>query len=169
MTTTTSDGSATDRDHLRRTLELASANVDDGGKPFACVVVDAATGEVLVEAVNHVAQTGDVTAHAEVTALRELAAAGRGELTGCDVFVTASPCPMCLGALYYAAPERVVYAATRAQEGEHYEDGGRYFELATFYDEYARPETDRALPMAQGEVSDPQQPFRRYRERHTDG
>jgi tRNA(Arg) A34 adenosine deaminase TadA len=75
---------------------------------------------------------------------------------------------MCLGALYYAAPERVVFAATREQEGEHYEDGGRYFSLATFYDEYARPEADRSLPMSQGEVDDPQAPFRRYRETHAD-
>lgn len=165
---TVTDPPTTDHGHLARTVELASTNVDAGGKPFACVVVESSSGVVLVEAVNHVVQTGDVTAHAEITALRELAAAGRSDLTGCDVFVTASPCPMCLGALYYAAPERVVYAATREQEAEHYEDGGRYFTLGTFYDEYAKPEPDRALPMTQGDVTDPQAPFRRYREQHRD-
>ncbi len=69
---------------------------------------------------------------------------------------------MCLGALYYAAPDRVVYAATRGQEGEHYEDGGRYFTLDSFYGEYAKQEQERSLPMSQGEHEDPQEPFRRY-------
>ncbi|ROP44968.1 nucleoside deaminase [Pseudokineococcus lusitanus] len=165
---TTSPDAGSDATHLARSVALALDNVEDGGKPFACVVVERSTGEVLQESTNQVVQSGDVTAHAEITALRALAAAGRRELTGCDVFVTASPCPMCLGALYYAAPERVVFAATREQEGEHYEDGGRYFSLATFYDEYARPEAERALPMSQGEVDDPQAPFRRYRETHAD-
>lgn len=164
MTTT----AAADATHLARSVELALANVHDGGKPFACVVVERSTGKVLQESVNHVVQTGDVTAHAEIGALRELAAAGRTDLAGCDVFVTASPCPMCLGALYYAAPERVVFAATREQEGEHYEDGGRYFSLDSFYGEYAKPEAERALPMSQGEVDDAQAPFRRYREAHAD-
>jgi guanine deaminase len=160
------DSPDADREHLARAVDLATANVEDGGKPFGCVVVDRASGQVLVEAVNRTVQDGDVTAHAEITALRELATRGRKELAGCDVFVTASPCPMCLGALYYAAPDRVVYAATREQEGEHYEDGGRYFTLDSFYDEYAKAEADRALPLGQGRHPDPQAPFRRYEERH---
>lgn len=157
-----------ERVHLARAVELASANVEDGGKPFGCVVVDRTSGDVLVEAVNRTVQDGDVTAHAEITALRELATRGWKGLDGCDVYVTASPCPMCLGALYYAAPDRVVYAATREQEGEHYEDGGRYFTLDSFYGEYAKEEHERSLPMSQGEHEDPQEPFRRYAARHRD-
>ena len=102
----------------RRTVDLALDNVAAGGKPFACLVVDRASGEVLHEATNQVAQSGDVTAHAEIVAIRDLAAAGRTDLGGCDVYVTAYPCPMCLGALYYAAPERVVFAVTREEEGD---------------------------------------------------
>ena len=154
--------------HTRRAVELALANVEAGGKPFGCVVVDHASGEVLHEATNQVAQTGDVTAHAEITALRELAAAGRTTLEGCDVHVTAYPCPMCLGALYYAAPEAVHYAATREQEGEHYEDGGRYMTLATFYDEVAAPAERQSLPSSRVETDDPTEPFRRWTERHGD-
>ena len=153
-------------DHVRRAVELALANVEDGGKPFGCLVVDHPTGEVLHEATNQVAQTGDVTAHAEITAIRELAATGRTDLSGCDVVVTAYPCPMCLGALYYAAPEQVLYAATREQEGEHYEDGGRYMTLATFYDEVAAPVDQQRLPLTQVDVEDPTEPFRRWTERH---
>jgi guanine deaminase len=151
---------------VARSVDLARTNVAEGGKPFACVVVDAASGEVVHEATNQVVQSGDKTAHAEITAIRELAAAGRTDLRGCDVYVTAYPCPMCLGALYYAEPERVVYAATREQEGEHYEDGGRYMTLATFYDEYAAAPEDRTLPSTQGRHPHPTAPFEDHAARH---
>lgn len=152
-----------------RSVELALQNVAEGGKPFATIVVDTATGEVLMEATNQVAQTGDTTAHAEITAIRRLAEQGRSGLAGCSVYVTAYPCPMCLGALYYAQPDEVVYAATREQEGEHYEDGNRYMTLATFYDEFAKAPGERALPSRQGEVEDPAAPFTMWKERHPDG
>lgn len=151
---------------VARSVDLARANVAAGGRPFACVVVDAATGAVVHEATNQVAQSGDRTAHAEITAVRELAAAGRTDLRGCDVYVTAYPCPMCLGALYYAEPERVVFAATREQEGEHYEDGGRWTTLASFYDEYALPPAERSLPAVQGDHPHPTAPFEEHAARH---
>lgn len=148
----------------QRTVDLALTNVQQGGKPFACVIVDA-DGQVLTEAANQVAQTGDVTAHAEITAIRALAEQGRTSLAGCTAYVTAFPCPMCLAALYYADPERVVYAATREQEGEHYEDGGRYMSLASFYDEVG-PAGTRSLPLEQGETDDPAASFKAYAEQH---
>ncbi len=150
----------------QRTIDLALANVEEGGKPFACLVVDQKSGEVLHEATNQVTQSGDVSAHAEITAIRELAATGRTDLTGCDVYVTAYPCPMCLGALYYAAPERVHYAASREQEGEHYEDGGRYMTLDTFYDEYAKSPAEQELPSTHVPTDDPTVAFRRWTSRH---
>ncbi len=164
MTTTEkNDQSLTDR-----AVELAVQNAHDGGKPFACLVVDRASGEVLVEATNQVAQSGDKTAHAEMVAIRQLAEAGRDTLEGCDVYITAYPCPMCLGALYYAAPEQVVFAATREQEGEHYEDGNRYMSLATFYDEYAKPIAEQNLPLRQQEVANPVASFVAYAKAHPD-
>ncbi|MEO6882010.1 MAG: nucleoside deaminase [Mycobacteriaceae bacterium] len=150
----------------QRTVSLALDNVADGGKPFACIVVEAATGRVLTEATNQVAQSGDKTAHAEIVAIRDLAAGGRTDLSGCDVYVTAYPCPMCLGALYYTAPEQVIFAATREQENEHYEDGGRYMSLSTFYDEYAKAPADRTLPTSQAQTSDPSAPFRAWTKAH---
>ncbi|PCN48735.1 tRNA-specific adenosine deaminase [Curtobacterium sp. 'Ferrero'] len=145
---------------VRRALE----NVEDGGKPFACLIVR--DGEVVVEAVNHVAQTGDPTAHAEIRAIRQAAGQGITDLTGYEVVVTAYPCPMCLGALYYAQPDRVVFAATREQESEHYEDGNRLMTLDTFYDEYAKPAEERALRAEQGDAADPTAPFRAWSARH---
>ena len=159
-----SDPTVGDAALAQRTVTLALDNVAAGGKPFACIVVEASSGEVLVEATNQVAQSGDPTAHAEITAIRELAGRGRSDLTGCHAYVTAYPCPMCLGALYYAEPERVFFAATREQEGEHYEDGNRYMSLGTFYAEYARAPDSRELPATQVEVDDPTAPFRAYPE-----
>lgn len=150
----------------QRTVDLALTNVEEGGKPFACVVVDRNSGQVIHEATNQVSQTGDVTAHAEITAIRELAATGRTDLTGCDVYVTAYPCPMCLGALYYAAPEQVYYAASRDQEGEHYEDGGRYMTLGTFYAEYTKPAAEQSLPSEHIATEDPAAAFRLWTSRH---
>lgn len=150
---------------VQRTVDLAVTNVEHGGKPFACIVVERESGNVLHEATNQVSQTGDVSAHAEITAIRELAAAGRTDLRGCDVYVTAYPCPMCLGALYYAAPEQVYYAASREQEGEHYEDGGRYMSLATFYDEYAKPAPEQNLPSTHVSTDDPTAAFRLWTSR----
>ncbi len=153
---------------MARSVDLALANVHDGGKPFACIVVDG-DGEVLAEATNQVVQSGDCTAHAEITAIRDLAARGRRDLTGCTVYVTAYPCPMCLGALYYAQPDAVVYAATREQESEFYEDGNRYMSLDSFYDEYAKDIADRTLPARQGDTADPQAPFKAWTAAHPDG
>ncbi len=156
----------TDRALAQRTIDLALTNVDDGGKPFACIVVDHESGAVLHEATNQVAQSGDVSAHAEIMAIRDLAAAGRTDLTGCDVYVTAYPCPMCLGALYYAAPEQVYFAASRDQEDAEYEDGGRYMTLSTFYDELAKPAEEQNLPSQQVAVGDPTAAFRAWTARH---
>ncbi|MCB8889077.1 nucleoside deaminase [Vreelandella malpeensis] len=151
---------------IQRSVELALNNVKEGGKPFACIVVDRQSGEIVHEATNQVAQSGDLTAHAEITAIRELAAQGRTNLNGCDVYITAYPCPMCLGALYYASPEQVYFAATREQEGEHYEDGGRYMTLATFYEEFAKPIAQQNLSFTQVDVEDPTAPFRLWTHRY---
>ena len=151
---------------IQRSVELAMDNVEKGGKPFACIVVDRQSGEIVCEATNQVSSSGDVSAHAEITAIRELAAKGRRDLGGCDVYITAYPCPMCLGALYYAAPEHVYYAASREQESEHYEDGGRYMELATFYNEFAKPPSKQKLPSTQLSVEDPTAPFRLWTSRN---
>jgi guanine deaminase len=143
-----------------RVVRRAVQNVREGGKPFACLVVR--DGKVLVEAANQVAQSGDVTAHAEISAIRLAAEMGITDLSDTDVYVTAYPCPMCLGALYYAQPNRVVFAASREQEAEHYEDSNRLMTLDTFYDEYAKPVDERTLHAEQGPSEDAALPFREW-------
>lgn len=132
-------------DPMRRVVELARDNVRGGGRPFACVIVKA--GELIAESPNLVAQTHDPTAHAEVLAIRAACQRlGTEHLTGCEIYVLAYPCPMCLAALYYCSPERVVYAVQREDYAEHYRDDRRYFAFEDFYAEFAKSPEERRLP-----------------------
>ncbi len=153
-----------DPSFVQRSVDLALENVDAGGKPFACLLVR--DGEIVLEATNQVSQTGDVTAHAEIEALRRAAERGLTDLSDFDLYITAHPCPMCLGALYYAEPRSVIYAATREEENKHYEDGNKYMTLATFYDEFPLEPEDRKLPMTRGRSEDPEAPFRTWTEQN---
>ncbi len=133
-------------DFVQRTIDLARKNVEEGGRPFATVIVK--DGEILAESANKVAQTSDPTAHAEILAIREACTElGTEHLIGATIYVLAHPCPMCLGALYYCSPDEVVFLTTRDAYEPHYVDDRKYFELATFYDEFAKDYTQRRLPM----------------------
>ncbi|TCP23750.1 guanine deaminase [Scopulibacillus darangshiensis] len=125
---------------------MALESVEKGGRPFACIV--ARDGEIIAESPNLVEQTQDPTAHAEVMAIRKACMTLKTEhLTGCDIYILASPCPMCLGALYYCSPDRVIYITTREEYSSYYKDNRKYFELETFYSEYGKPAEERRLPM----------------------
>lgn len=99
-------------DHLQRAIDLAVANVTDGGGPFGAVLVTP-SGQVF-EGVNRVTAVPDPTAHAEVQAIRAAAAGlGTHDLTGCVLYCSCEPCPMCLGAALWARVSGVVFAADR--------------------------------------------------------
>jgi guanine deaminase len=133
-------------DPAARTIELARRNVEEGGRPFACVIVRG--DEVVAESPNLVAQTKDPTAHAEILAIRAACTKlGTENLTDCDIYALAHPCPMCLGAIYYCSPNRFVFLTTREDYVSFYRDDRKYFELDTFYAEYAKEWRDRRLPM----------------------
>lgn len=133
-------------DFVQRTIDLAMKNVEEGGRPFATVIVR--DGRVIAESANRVAQTNDPTAHAEILAIREACReSGSENLTDCDIYILASPCPMCLGALYYCSPKQVIYITKREEYSTYYRDDRKYFELDTFYDEYSKPIEQRRLPM----------------------
>jgi guanine deaminase len=133
-------------DFIQRTIDLARANVEQGGRPFACLIVK--DGAILAEAVNRVAQTHDPTAHAEICAIREASAKLQSEtFTGCEFYILAHPCPMCLAAMYYCSPDRVVFITTRDDYSRYYVDDRKYFTLDTFYDEIGKPWPERSMPM----------------------
>lgn len=102
-----------DRKFLQQAIELARQGIENGkGGPFGCVIVR--DGVVIGRGANQVTSMNDPTAHAEVVAIREACRhLGSYQLTDCDVYTSCEPCPMCLGALYWARPRRVVYASTR--------------------------------------------------------
>lgn len=152
-------------DLVERTIGLAMENVERGGRPFSCVVARSKDGRVVAESPNLVGQTNDPTAHAEVVAIRQACQRlGSPSLEGYEVYALAHPCPMCLGALYYASPDRVLFVVTREEEGRHYRDDQRYFEFENFYGEYAKPWHERRLPTEHRPGEGGVEVYRRWRE-----
>ena len=105
----------TEQDHIfmKRAIELAETgmNNNDGG-PFGCVVV--MDGNIIGEGINRVTSTNDPTAHAEVIAIRNACMKMNSfQLEGCIIYSSCEPCPMCLGAIYWARPEKVYYGCDR--------------------------------------------------------
>ena len=130
-------------DFMQRAITLAIENVRSGrGGPFAALVVK--DGKVIAQGTNRVTSANDPTAHAEIVAIREACRALREfQLTGCDLYTTCEPCPMCLGAIYWARPARVLYAATAADAA------AAGFDDAFIYEEIRRPLDVRRIPTVQ--------------------
>jgi tRNA(Arg) A34 adenosine deaminase TadA len=150
---------------IQRTIDLAMANVEEGGRPFACVIVK--DGEIFAEGVNLVAQTHDPTAHAEIVAIRKASAKLQSEnFTGCEFYILVHPCPMCLAAMYYCSPDRVVFITTREDYSHFYTDDRRYFTLSNFYNEFGKTWDQRRLPMAFQPHPNGIQVYRRWKELH---
>lgn len=115
---------------MARAIELALENVRNGGGPFAAVIVK--NGSIIAEGANRVTALNDPTAHAEVVAIRTACAAlGSFQLDGCDVYTTSEPCPMCLGAIYWARPARVYFASSKADAAQAgFDDAFIYEQIA---------------------------------------
>ena len=97
---------------MMRAIELSEESVRRGGGPFGAVI--ARNGEIVAEAANNVTPDCDPTAHAEVSAIRKAARRlGTYDLGGCEIFTSCEPCPMCLGAIYWAHIDRIYYANDR--------------------------------------------------------
>jgi guanine deaminase len=126
---------------MARAIELSIENVRSGrGGPFAAVVVK--DGKIIAEAANCVTSTNDPTAHAEMVAIREACKKlSNFELKDCDIYTTCEPCPMCLGAIYWARPARVYFASTASDAAK------AGFDDSFIYEEIARPHASRKIPM----------------------
>jgi tRNA(Arg) A34 adenosine deaminase TadA len=128
---------------MRRAIELSFKNIHSNqGGPFGAVVVK--DGEIVGEGANQVLATNDPSAHAEVVAIR---AACRQlntfRLSGCDIYSSCEPCPMCMGLIYWARPEQLYYANTAADAASI------GFDDALIYRELAKPPQQRSLKMQQ--------------------
>jgi guanine deaminase len=131
------------QEFMRRAIALALQNVHSGGGgPFAALIVK--ENRIIAEGTNRVTRTNDPTAHAEVVAIREACRVlADFQLHGCDLYTTCEPCPMCLGAIYWARPTRTFYAATAADAAE------AGFDDAFIYDELKIAPAIRRIPMTQ--------------------
>ena len=138
----------TERSHMdnafmARAIQLSVDNVRTGrGGPFGTVIVK--EGIVVAEAANQVTAANDPTAHAEVLAIRQACQRFRCfELRGCDLYTSCEPCPMCLGAIYWARIDKVYFgnlAADAAKIG---------FDDSAIYAEITQPHAQREIPMFQ--------------------
>lgn len=124
---------------MRRAIELSVENVKHGGGPFGAVI--AKDGNIIAEGVNRVTATHDPTAHAEVSAIRAAAAKlGSFDLSGCEIYSSCEPCPMCLGAIYWARLSHLYF-------GNNKTDAKNIgFDDSFIYDELALPRDKRMLP-----------------------
>jgi len=129
-----------ERRFLEEAVRLAVESARSDGGPFGAVVVK--DGRVIATGTNRVTASHDPTAHAEVVAIREACRVlGHFQLDGCDMYASTEPCPMCLGALYWARPRRIVFASDR-------EEAARAgFDDSLIYEELARPPGARGLEM----------------------
>ena len=103
-----------ERSLMRKAIDLSLENVRSGnGGPFAALVVK--DGEIIASGVNQVTSSFDPTAHAEIVAIRAACLAMKVfQLTGCEIYTTCEPCPMCMGAIYWARPLKVYFGNTHA-------------------------------------------------------
>ena len=98
----------TKNDFMRKAIELSIENIHNGGGPFGAVIVK--DGEIIATGVNRVTASCDPTAHAEVSAIRAAASKlGSFNLSGCEIYTSCEPCPMCLGAIYWAHLDKIYY------------------------------------------------------------
>jgi len=127
---------------MQRAIELAIENVRAGrGGPFGAVVVKG--GTIIAEGANSVTTTNDPTAHAEMTAIRAACRAlADFQLAGCDIYTSCEPCPMCLGAIYWARPARVFYACTAGDAA------AAGFDDSFIYQQLWLPPDQRKIPMS---------------------
>ncbi|WP_031388264.1 nucleoside deaminase [Desulfonatronum thiodismutans] len=125
---------------MREAIRLSRESVRHGGGPFAAVIVK--HGEIIAQASNSVTSDNDPTAHAEINAIRQACQKlNTFDLSGCTLFTSCEPCPMCLGAIYWARLEKIYYGNTK----NHAAAIG--FDDAFIYQELDAPPEKRAIPM----------------------
>jgi guanine deaminase len=143
---------------LERAIELSREGMRSGiGGPFGCVIVK--DGKIIGEGFNQVVTSNDPTAHAEVVAIRNACRTLETfQLTGCDVYASCEPCPMCLGAIYWARPKRVIYANTKQDAA------AINFDDQFIYDEIERPNSEKAIDFIHHPDSAALEVFNEWRE-----
>lgn len=143
---------------LERAIELSREGMKGGkGGPFGCVIVHG--DEIVGEGCNQVTSSNDPTAHAEVVAIRDACSKLKTyQLEDCEVYTSCEPCPMCLGAIYWARPKRVVYANTKDDAA------AIQFDDDFIYKEIAAPMGERKIPFLHAPHPKAQKVFQDWKE-----
>ena len=148
-----------ENEFMQEAIEVAlkGLNNNEGG-PFGCVVVK--NGKIIGKGNNKVTSTNDPTAHAEINAIREACTnIGSFQLDGCEIYTTCEPCPMCLGAIYWARPDIVYYACNQQDAA----DVG--FDDQFIYKEIPLPYSERSIPFEQLERETALEVFKEWDEK----
>lgn len=125
---------------MREAIALARENIRKGGGPFAAIIVK--DGKEVARTGNTVTLSNDPTAHAEVNAIREACRKlGTFDLSGCEIYSSCEPCPMCLSAIYWAGIGKIYVSASRFDAA----DAG--FDDQFLYDEIVKPYEERKIPV----------------------
>lgn len=143
---------------MRRAIALAVENVKNGGGPFGAVITRG--DEIIAEGVNRVTTQHDPTAHAEVQAIRKAAERLQTfDLAGCDIYSSCEPCPMCLGAIYWAHLDHLYFAGTKNDAA------AVGFDDAFIYKELPLPIHERKLPTEEMMHNEALAPFKAWSEK----
>ena len=147
-----------DKKFLRQAIAWAAENVRSGrGGPFAALVVKGE--QIIAKGTNLVTTNNDPTAHAEITAIRNACEQlGSFQLDDCTLYATCEPCPMCLGAIYWSRPKRLVFAANKQQAA------AAGFDDAFIYNEIVLPYNQRKLDTERIVLQEDNTPFDLWRE-----
>jgi tRNA(Arg) A34 adenosine deaminase TadA len=125
---------------MREAIQLSIDSMRAGnGGPFGAVIVK--DGKIIARGSNRVTSTNDPTAHAEVVAIREACKVlGTFQLSGCEIYTSCEPCPMCLGAIYWARPEKMYFANTKSDAAAiGFDDQFIYNEIELGFDQRQLP------------------------------
>lgn len=149
----------TQKHFLQLAIELAQNGMEAGqGGPFGCIIVK--DGKIIGKGSNSVLKNNDPTAHAEVVAIRDACKnLGHFQLEGCEVYTSCEPCPMCLGAIFWARPSKVFYACTKDDAA----DAG--FDDDFIYEEIKIDPADRKIPMLNGMREESQKVFELWKKK----
>ena len=131
--------------YMRKAIALSIENIQKGGGPFGAVIVK--DGKVIATGVNRVTANNDPTAHAEVTAIRKASKKlGTFDLAGCEIYTSCEPCPMCLGAVYWAHLDKMYYGNTKTDAKNIGFDDSFIYDEIDLKPENRRVETTQLLP-----------------------
>lgn len=140
---------------MQKAIQLSIDNIDKGGGPFAAIIIK--EGEIIAEAANSVTNDNDPTAHAEVNAIRKAAKnLNSFDLSGCEIYTSCEPCPMCLGAIYWSGISKVFYGNDKKDAADI------QFDDRFIYQEIEKPLAQRKVKFSQLMRDEAQEAFLKW-------